>query len=127
MKKTAVKRESRRKVLPDAAKGIARFRLPEVSKLLSRTGSAIPQPEPRKFKATPMTAAYRRGRDGWIVAEILEAESVYTQGRTMKEARENLIDVVGLMVEQAPHQFGVRHARKPRGAKTEKFFLIQPA
>jgi predicted RNase H-like HicB family nuclease len=44
------------------------------------------------------TAIYKKS-DGWIVARIKEVPGVITQGRTMKEANNNLYDALGLMLD----------------------------
>jgi predicted RNase H-like HicB family nuclease len=44
------------------------------------------------------TAVYKKS-DGWIVAWIKEVPGVITQGRTMKEANNNLYDALGLMLD----------------------------
>ena len=44
------------------------------------------------------TAIYKKS-DGWIVAWIKEVPGVITQGRTMKEANNNLYDALGLMLD----------------------------
>jgi predicted RNase H-like HicB family nuclease len=74
-----------------------------------------------------LTAAYVPAKEGGYTAEILEADSVYSQGDTFDEARENLYAVVGLMLEEAPHQFGRRAASPPPGALLEKLFVLLPA
>jgi predicted RNase H-like HicB family nuclease len=79
-----------------------------------------------KRRAMPLTAAYVPAREGGYTAEILEAQSVYSQGKTFEEARENLYAVVALMLEEAPHQFGRRSASPPPGALLEKLFVLLP-
>jgi predicted RNase H-like HicB family nuclease len=73
-----------------------------------------------------LTAAYVPAREGGYVVELLEAAGVYTQGDTFEEARENLHEVIALMLEEAPHQFGIRRAEVPPGALTEKVFVLLP-
>ena len=80
-----------------------------------------------KRRALPLTAAYVPAKEGGYTAEILEADSVYSQGETIEEARENLYAVVGLMLEEAPHQFGRRAASPPPGALLEKLFVVLPS
>ena len=47
---------------------------------------------------TQLTAVYqRRGR--WYVAYVEEIPGVHTQGRTLKEARENLKEALELVIE----------------------------
>lgn len=48
--------------------------------------------------------------DGWIVARVIEVPGAISQGRTSKEARENVIDALRLMLSggsEAPRL--VRH------------------
>ena len=58
-----------------------------------------------------LTAVYTPCREGGFAAEILEADTVVSQGETLDEARENLADALRLMLEEAPHQVGRRPAR----------------
>lgn len=80
-----------------------------------------------KTRVLRLTAAYVRTRDGWYAAEILDARAVLTQGKTIEEARENLLDVVQAMLELAPHQFNVKTRAAPPGALTETLLVVLPA
>jgi len=80
-----------------------------------------------KCRALPLTAAYVPAKEGGYTVEILEAASVYSQGETIEEARENLYAVVALMLEEAPHQFGRRATPPPPGALLEKLFVVLPS
>ena len=52
----------------------------------------------RRKAARQFTAVYeRRGR--WYVAYVEEIPGVNTQGRTLKEARENLAEALRLIIE----------------------------
>lgn len=79
------------------------------------------------MRALPLTAAYIPAREGGFAVEILEAKGVFTQGETLEEARENLLEVVGLMLEEAPRQFGRKPRPIPPGALTERIFVVFPA
>lgn len=46
-----------------------------------------------------LTAVYEPQPDGWIAASIAEIPGVFTQGRTMEEAREMLADALQLILE----------------------------
>lgn len=87
---------------------------------------------PRATKLLPLTASYtsRRTRDGFYLAEVLEARNVYTQGRTLREARENLADVIRLLLDERPAAklFGHPRRRKVTAARdpVEKFYLVLP-
>jgi predicted RNase H-like HicB family nuclease len=73
-----------------------------------------------------LTAAFYPGENGWVIGEILEAKGVYTQGETLDEARDNLVESVVLMLETAPHQFRRRRRKAPVDAATETFIVILP-
>jgi len=46
-----------------------------------------------------MTIAYEEPDDeGWIVARVIDVPGAMSQGRTRKEARENVIDALQLML-----------------------------
>jgi len=47
----------------------------------------------------PLTITYEvPDEDGWIVARVVEVPEAISQGRTAKEARENIIDALRLML-----------------------------
>jgi predicted RNase H-like HicB family nuclease len=73
-----------------------------------------------------LTSAYCPAKEGGYTVAILEAVGVVSQGDTFEEARANLHAVVALMLEEAPHQFGVRAAAAPPGALLEKLFVLLP-
>ncbi len=46
-----------------------------------------------------MTIAYDEpDEDGWIVARVVEVPGAISQGRTRREARENVVDALRLML-----------------------------
>lgn len=46
-----------------------------------------------------MTIAYDEpDEDGWIVARVVEVPGAISQGRTRREARDNVIDALRLML-----------------------------
>lgn len=51
-----------------------------------------------------LTIVYEPGEDGWIVVSIPEVPGVLSQGRTRKEARENVLDALRLMLSPEPGQ-----------------------
>ena len=55
------------------------------------------------------TAVYRKAGK-WYLAEILEVPGVFTQGRTLREARSNLREALKLML-QAEEEFPELPAR----------------
>lgn len=93
----------------------------------ARRRARVASKRARRLRTVTLTAAYTRAEKGWIMAEILEAEGVYTQGRTIEEARENLLEALGLALEQAPEQIGTKRQPIPAGALTETIFLAVPA
>jgi predicted RNase H-like HicB family nuclease len=81
----------------------------------------------RKRRALVLTAAYLRSADGGYTVEVLEAVGVHSQGDDLDSARENLHEVVALMLEEAPSQFGARRSPPPPGALLETLFVVLPA
>ena len=49
-----------------------------------------------------LTIVYEPDEDGWIMVSIPEVPGVLSQGRTRKEARENVIDALALMLSPEP-------------------------
>lgn len=45
------------------------------------------------------TAAYFKGEDRWIIAEVLDFPGVFSQGRTLKSAQRMIRDALQLMAE----------------------------
>jgi predicted RNase H-like HicB family nuclease len=72
------------------------------------------------------TAAYLPAEEGGYVVEILEAVGVHAQGNTLDQARKNLHQVVALMFDEAPDQFGSRKSVPLPGALLEKVFVVFP-
>jgi hypothetical protein len=78
------------------------------------------RPAPREARALVVTATYRRCR-GWVAASILGGQGLHTQGRTLAEARRNLIEVFRLMLREAPHQL----PRGPAAAPPTRGLLVE--
>jgi predicted RNase H-like HicB family nuclease len=53
-----------------------------------------------------LTIVYEPDEDGWITVSIPEIPGVLSQGRTHKEARENVIDALALMLSPEPVDAG---------------------
>lgn len=69
--------------------------------------------------ATPMktyTVIYERDEDGWWVAEAPEAPGCHTQGRTIEQARERILDALSLYADDAAHILLREEARLPESA-----------
>ncbi|MGH2903164.1 MAG: type II toxin-antitoxin system HicB family antitoxin [Solirubrobacteraceae bacterium] len=49
-----------------------------------------------------LTIVYEPDSDGWIMVSIPEIPGVLSQGRTRKEARENVLDALRLMLSPPP-------------------------
>jgi len=50
-----------------------------------------------------LTIAYDEpDTEGWVVARVVEVPGAISQGRTRQEARENVIDVLRLMLSRDP-------------------------
>jgi predicted RNase H-like HicB family nuclease len=65
-----------------------------------------------------LTAVYEPQPDGWIAASIAEIPGVFTQGKTMEEAREMLAGALHLILE-TNRDLGVGEAGP--GAIVERF------
>jgi predicted RNase H-like HicB family nuclease len=59
-----------------------------------------------------LTIVYEPGEDGWITVSIPEVPGVLSQGRTRKEARENVIDALALMLSPEPSDAGDERERE---------------
>jgi predicted RNase H-like HicB family nuclease len=59
-----------------------------------------------------LTIVYEPGEDGWITVSIPEVPGVLSQGRTRKEARENVIDALALMLSPEPSEAGDERERE---------------
>ena len=46
-----------------------------------------------------LNAVIKKGRDGFYIGFIEEIPGVYTQGKTIKETKENLVDALELFTE----------------------------
>lgn len=79
--------------------------------------------EPRVLR---LTACYVRTADGWYAAEVPGSIGALTQGRTIEEARENLLDVLQTLLAMAPHQLGAEEAAIPPGALSETVLVVLP-
>lgn len=93
---------------------------------MGTTRARTPRPRRRKGRALELTAAYVPAAGGGYVVQVLEARGVHAQGDSFEEARANLHDVVVLVLEEAPHQFGVRKSKPLPGALLEKLFVLLP-
>ncbi len=60
-----------------------------------------------------LTIVYEPGNDGWITVSIPEVPGVLSQGRTRKEARENVIDALALMLSPEPGDADDKREREP--------------
>lgn len=80
----------------------------------------------RRARTLELTAAYVPAAGGGYVVQVLEALGVHCQGETLEKARANLHRIVALMLEEAPHRFGVRKSSPLPGAFLEKLFVLLP-
>ncbi len=46
-----------------------------------------------------LTIVYEQGENGWVVASVPEVSGVHSQGKSRKEARENVIDALRGVLE----------------------------
>lgn len=79
-------------------------------------------------KAIKLTAAYVVDRSDVsphrVFVDVLEAEGVFTEGKTIDVARANLHKLVPIMLGEAPGQFRKKARPVPPGALCETFFVL---
>lgn len=61
------------------------------------------------------TVIYERDEEGWWVAEVPEAPGCHTQGRTIEQARERILDALSLYADDATPILLREEARLPEG------------
>ena len=71
------------------------------------------------------TAIYERAPEGGFIAYVAELPGANTQGETIEEARENLAEAVGLLVECYREEADARIAHSAGSRKEE--LILQPA
>jgi predicted RNase H-like HicB family nuclease len=62
------------------------------------------------------TVIYERDEEGWWVAEVPEVPGCHTQGRTIEQARERILDALSLYVDETTHTLLHEEVRVPEGA-----------
>ncbi len=66
-------------------------------------------PLPDIVSAVPkldLAIIYENGEDGWIIAAIPAVSGVISQGRSRKEARDNVLKALALMLSPEPVEAG---------------------
>ncbi len=64
-----------------------------------RLSRAIPRYRVTMGEKLRMTIAYEEpDEDGWIVARVVEVPGAISQGKTRREARDNVVDALRLML-----------------------------
>jgi predicted RNase H-like HicB family nuclease len=66
----------------------------------------------RRKRAVVLSAAYVEAPGGGYSARIPGGVGTATQGDTLEEARANVLDVIGILLEEAPEQL-VDHEEEP--------------
>jgi len=83
-----------------------------------------------KPRALRLTAAYVEDRSGAsehrVFVEVLEADGVFTEGKTVEDARKSLHKLIPVMLEEAPQQFRRKARATPPGALCETFYVLLP-
>ncbi len=69
-----------------------------------------------KEKLQTYTAVYKKTKDGWYVVSVEEIPGALTQGKTLKEARENIRDAAEMML-------AYRHKKQRSSVLTESLCL----
>ena len=70
-----------------------------------------------------LTIVYEDAEDGWVVASIPEVPGTHSQGRSRREARENVIDALQTML--APDE-ELGELAAERGGRETLIFTAQP-
>jgi predicted RNase H-like HicB family nuclease len=59
---------------------------------------------------------YERDEDGWWVAEVPEVAGCHTQGRTIEQARERILDALSLFIVEGNEPLLSEEVRQPESA-----------
>jgi predicted RNase H-like HicB family nuclease len=59
---------------------------------------------------------YERDEAGWCVADVPDVPGCHTQGRTIVQARERILDALSLYVDDTDQILLREEARSPEGA-----------
>lgn len=62
------------------------------------------------------TVSYERDEEGWWVADVPDVPGCHTQGRTIEQARERILDALTLYVDDTDHILLHEEARLPESA-----------
>jgi predicted RNase H-like HicB family nuclease len=62
------------------------------------------------------TVIYERDEAGWWVVEVPDVPGCHTQGRTIEQARERILDALSLFVDDADQVLLREEARLPGSA-----------
>ena len=65
---------------------------------------------------TTYTVTYEHDEDGWWVADVPEVPGCHTQGRTIEQARERILDALSLYTDAAIPILLREEARQPESA-----------
>lgn len=79
-----------------------------------------------KLRPVSLIAVYVPAVEGGYVSWILGSVGIHKQGDTFEEARENLFQVIELMLEDSAHQIDQVKEELPPGAITERIFVLLP-
>jgi predicted RNase H-like HicB family nuclease len=59
-----------------------------------------------------LTAIIEKSNDGWYVGQLEEIPAVLSQGKTIKELKENLLDALQLLLEANREATSINYADK---------------
>lgn len=85
--------------------------------------------EPTRKEDQDLTVVYRKGEDGYIVAECLEIPGCMSQGKTLEEARENILDAIqGCLVVLLADSIKQARSSPPNlvGIQQQQLFRVTP-
>jgi predicted RNase H-like HicB family nuclease len=58
-----------------------------------------------KMQKMKLTLIVKKGKDGYLIGQLKELPAVFTQGLTMDEVKENIVDVLELYLEDVREQY----------------------
>jgi len=79
--------------------------------------------KPIKYKPVDFTAVIEKSNDGWYVGQISEVPEVISQGKTIDELKENLLDALNLILSL--HRETTLEQYKGKKIITRKLHMVE--
>ena len=71
-----------------------------------------------KFRKMTLTLVVKKGKNGFLIGQLKEVPEVFTQGLTLEEVKENIIDSLEMYLED------IRERYQPEGEMLQEEELI---